>query len=541
MGRINNGNWVSQYRKIQGKFQNKQDIETYLFNKKLNNGNNTQENNTLNTDDLPNIPAVLDYELNLSRQNSIEPIDGGKAHTPTTQAFLTALTALSVISPNITVSSKKDISTDNQNSLSSTVKSFTEMSKTPVLFDTTSATTPTSQNHDKSKEPTKHNDNQSLIRVKRAEGDGYIMFDDNKLIVHNVPIGTEITKRKLKENSNITELHLLSFNKIYITRIKELVAALKDTNVIVLKLQNSAINSEDVKEIVENLKGTKVKELILAHNCIGDKGAIDLIKSLKEDGTKVKVLNLASNDISNKGAEYLVSELTDTQIIEVDLMGNNNIEPRTLQKISKVLEHNRHVNKESYTSTMESSTTEEEFSKDLSGKQEKHDIHAINNPLPKEKSTASTPEEFSTTTMRVTTSSAGNPTTSATVWSNPQKTTTFKEELTTPKKNLTKKSEPIAEDIVVDSTTPTPKESNPNNPASSTMSIGETVGLIAFAVTTIGAIGSTVGYVIKKFCGGKSHFVHDALALAEPNSGSHLDNNKDIFLTGVLVNNDADI
>jgi hypothetical protein len=559
MGRINNGNWVSQYRKIQGKFQNKQDIEAYLFNKKLNNGNNTQGNNTLNTDDLPNIPAVLDYELNLLRQNSIEPIDGGKAHTPTTQVFLTAFTALSVISPNITVSSKKDISTDNQNSLSSTVKSFTEMSKTPVLFDTTSATTPTSQNHDKSKEPTKHNDNQSLIRVKRAESGGYIIFDDNKLTVLKVPLDTEIIKQKLKENSNITELHLvsvwgvdsqkaqeigtilknsnistISFNKIYITWIKELVAALKDTNVIVLKLQTSAINSEDAKEIVENLKGTKVKELILAHSCIGDKGAIDLIKSLKEGGTKVKVLNLVGNDISNKGAEYLVSELTDTQIIEVDLMGNNNIEPRTLQKISKVLEHNRHVNKESYTSTMESSTTEEESSKDLSGKQEKHDIHTINKPLPKEKSTASTPEEFSTTTIRVTTSSADNPTTSATVWSNPQKTTT-------PKKNLTEKSEPIAEDIVADFTTPTPKESNPNNPASSTMSIGETVGLIAFAVTTIGTIGSTVGCVIKKFCGGKSHFVHDALALAEPNSGSHLDNNKDIFLTGVLVNNDADI
>ncbi|MDR0774425.1 MAG: hypothetical protein LBE72_03865 [Rickettsia sp.] len=71
MGRINNGDWVNQHRKSQGKFLKEQDIEAYLFSKKLNNGNNTQGNNTLNTDDLPNIPAVLDYEPNL------EPIDGG--------------------------------------------------------------------------------------------------------------------------------------------------------------------------------------------------------------------------------------------------------------------------------------------------------------------------------------------------------------------------------------------------------------------------------------------------------------------------------
>ncbi|WP_375359413.1 hypothetical protein [Candidatus Tisiphia endosymbiont of Neophilaenus lineatus] len=71
MGRINNGNWVNQHRKIQGKFQNKQDIEAYLFDKKLSNWNNIQENNRLNTDDLPNIPAILDYEPNLSRQSII--------------------------------------------------------------------------------------------------------------------------------------------------------------------------------------------------------------------------------------------------------------------------------------------------------------------------------------------------------------------------------------------------------------------------------------------------------------------------------------
>lgn len=131
MGRINNGSWVNQHRKIQGKFQNKQDIEAYLFDKKLSNGNNIQENTRLNIDDLPNIPALLADERNLSRQSIIEPIDGGKAHTPATQAFLTTLTALSVISANTPASSKQAISTDSQNSLPSTVKSFTEVSKTP--------------------------------------------------------------------------------------------------------------------------------------------------------------------------------------------------------------------------------------------------------------------------------------------------------------------------------------------------------------------------------------------------------------------------
>lgn len=54
------------------------------------------------------------------------------------------------------------------------------------------------------------------------------------------------------------------------------------------------------------------------------------------------------------------------------------------------------------------------------------------------------------------------------------------------------KSEPIAEG----STTPTPQESNPNNPTSSTISINKSsVGLTALAVSIIGAIGSTVVYV----------------------------------------------
>jgi hypothetical protein len=164
-----------------------------------------------------------------------------------------------------------------------------------------------------------------------------------------------------------------------------------------------------------------------------------------------------------------------------------------------------------------------------------------------QETTVPTTEEFSTTTERVTASSAGNPTTdSATVWSNPQKTTTLKEELTTPKKNLTEKSEPIVAGVVADSTTEkhTPKESNPNNPASSTMSIGEILGLISFAVTTIGVVVGTVGWVIKKFFGGVSHLGHEALALAElvlVEPDNRLDNNEDTSsLTGITVNDDMD-
>jgi hypothetical protein len=159
-----------------------------------------------------------------------------------------------------------------------------------------------------------------------------------------------------------------------------------------------------------------------------------------------------------------------------------------------------------------------------------------------QETTVPTTDGSSTTTTKSTASSAGNPTTdSATVWSNPQKTTTLKEELTTPKKNLTEKSEPIAAGVVADSTTEkhTPKESNPNNPASSTMSIGEILGLISFAVTTIGAVGGTVGWVIKKFFGGVSHLSHEALALVELDN--RLDNNEDAPLTGVTVDDNANI
>ncbi|MFU7501355.1 MAG: hypothetical protein ACJBCI_06875 [Candidatus Tisiphia sp.] len=713
MGRINNGDWVNHHRKSQGEFLKTQDFEVQLLSKKLSNGNNIQGNNRLNTDDLPNIPAILDYEPNLSRQNIIEPIDGGKAHTPTAQAFLTALTALSAISPNITVSSKKAISTDNQNSLSSTVKSSTEMSKPPVLFDTTPATTSTSQNHNKSKGSTKHNDDQSLIRGKRAVGDGLILHNaDGNIILHgngskltfSYDLNTEMLKQQL-ENSNITELYLWDVG-VDPQKAQEIGKILKGSKVKVLSLVHNKIGTTGAIDFGTMLTGTEVTTLNLAHNKIGDERAIDLIKSLKKGNTKVKAVNLASNKISDKGVNDLIPELTDTKIIEVGLMKNIGIKGKTSKKILKVLERNKHINKESHTSTMESSTTEEESSKDIShtGKREKRDIRTTNKPLPKEKSiasttekstvpttdefstteqdtttieeelTAATPEESttttesavttvkstvptttestvttvkstvpatkefsttkqdtttieeelttaipegsttttesavttvkstasttdesiasstediteqetttpimeksSTTTKRVTTSStegsttteqettvpttdgssttttkstaspAGNPTTdSATVWSNPQKTTTLKEELTTPKKNLTEKSEPIAAGVVADSTTEkhTPKESNPNNPASSTMSIGEILGLISFAVTTIGAVGGTVGWVIKKFFGGVSHLGHEALALAELALVElDINNHEDASLIGVTVNGDVD-
>lgn len=244
------------------------------------------------------------------------------------------------------------------------------------------------------------------------------------------------------------------------------------------------------------LTGTEVTELNVAYNIIYDKGAIGFIKSLKKGSTKVKAVNLRGNNISDKGVNDLILELKGTKITKV-VIDKRGIKPKTFKKLLKVLGDNRHVNEESYTSTIESSTIEQESSKDIShtGKREKRDINTTNETLPKEESTVPTMDGSSTTTTKSTASSAGNPTTdSATVWSNPQKTTTLKEELTTPKKNLTEKSEPIATGVVADSTTEkhTPKESNPNNHASSTMSIGEILGLISFALTTIGAVGGTV-------------------------------------------------
>ncbi|MFU7502961.1 MAG: hypothetical protein ACE1S7_06135 [Candidatus Tisiphia sp.] len=512
MGRINNANWVNQHRKIQGKFQNKQDIEAYLFDKNLSNGSNIQENNRLNIDDLPNIPALLADEPNLSGQSIIEPIDGGKAHTPATQVFLSTLTALSA---NTTALSKQAISTDSQNSLSSTVKSFTEMSKSsPVLFDTTSAIMSTSQNHDESKESTTHNDNQSLIRVKRAGMSEYDIYGE-VLYIQDVFLDTEMIKQKLKDNSNVNKLTLINvqgidaqkvqemgtilknsnistlfFERMDTTIVKELMAILKYTNISTICIlpddthpEYMDVDYKYIKEVITNLKETKVEQLIFNHLHMGDKQVIDIIKLLKEVSYNVKTLYFVDNDISNKGAEDIASKLRDTQITQVNLVGNRDITPETLQRISMILEDNRHVNEDSYTSTMESSSTKEGSSKDISGKQEK------------------------------------------------------KEDLTTPKGNIIETLEPIAED----STTPTPQESNPNNPTSSTISMNQAVSLTALAVSIISAIGGTVVYGIKKFCDGKKSYIHYDLPLVEPISDSHLDNNKDIPLTGVLVNNEADI
>lgn len=410
---------------------------------------------------------------------------------------MTALTTLSVISPNITASSKKYISTDSQNSLSHTVKSFTEVSKIPILFDTTAASISTSQNHDESKGPTKHNDNQYLIRGKRS-WDNYLQSDC--LHVNSVSLDTKFIKRQLKENSNFTGLCLTNvwninsqkaqeiatllknsnidsilFNYMNITDSKELMVVLKDTNINVLQLSPGAIsatkptedfafnyiskkNSKYIQEIIKVLKDTNVEKLILTNNYMGDEKVIDIIKSLKEVGSKVKILDLTNNMISNKGAEEIASELRGTEITQVMLLQNPDIKYETLQKISMVLEDNRHANEDSYTSTMKSSTTKEESFKDISGKQEEQ------------------------------------------------------EDLTTP------------------------KESNPNNLTSSAISNeSAVVGLIALAVAIIGAIGGGVVYVTKKFYDGKKSYTYDDLPLAEPILDSHLDNNKDIPLTGVVV------
>lgn len=157
-----------------------------------------------------------------------------------------------------------------------------------------------------------------------------------------------------------------------------------------------------------------------------------------------------------------------------------------------------------------------------------------------QETTVPTTLKSSTTTTKSTASSTGNPTTdSATVWSNPQKTTT-------PKKNLTEKPEPIAADVVVDSITEkhTPKESNPNNPASSTMSIREISALVSFVLAAIG-VG---GCVVKKFCGGVRRLGHEALALADSalvELDNCLDNNHEetplAGVTVVTVDDDANI
>jgi hypothetical protein len=113
------------------------------------------------------------------------------------------------------------------------------------------------------------------------------------------------------------------------------------------------------------ITGTEVTTLNLAHNRIGDERAIVLIKSLKEGNTKVKAVNLASNNISDKRVNDLIPELAGTKIIEVGLMGNRSIKPETAKKFFEVLKHNRHISEEVHTSTIKSSITEEESSKDI--------------------------------------------------------------------------------------------------------------------------------------------------------------------------------
>ncbi|WP_341758639.1 hypothetical protein [Candidatus Tisiphia endosymbiont of Ditula angustiorana] len=679
MGRINNGDWANQHRKTQGQFLSKQDREVHLFSKKLNNGGKQQDETPLDLyNNILETGSILNGDTNpLKQEEGVRFIDGSKPHTPAAKALLLFASAFSMTHPKTTALPRngESISTDNQNGLSSTVKNFTEMSKPPVFFDTISATTPTSQNHDKSKNPTKHseiklakeqkvsdeheqsqlNDDQSM--VKRSAGTGYIVINNNELIFGHIPLNTKILKQKLKENSNITKLHLWNVWGV----------------------------GSKAQEIGKNLKGTNVEELSLESNSITDEGAIDLIKSLKEGDTKVKVLNLAHNNISNKGAEDLIPELTDTQIIEVDLTGNKDIEPETLQKISKVLEHNR--DEDTYSDEIDDQieiididsntyTTEEEpaTSKDIShtGKREKRDIHTTNEPTssptedtvtekdlttsipagsststvkyttdsvtvgstPQEttilkeeptpttmkstvpttdgssttmtesiafstedstttkeiitsaivKSTVPTTRESSTTTMRATTSSTEYPTTTeqeisspitvkSTVPTTDGSSTTTTESIVFSTEDSTTTKEIIISTIVKstvpttdgssttttesiafsteDSTTPeetifkeeaTTKESNPNDPASSTMSIAEISGLIVGGVAAIGVVGTAIGVartVIKKFCSGVSHLGNEAFALVGVNLDSHLDNHEDTSLTGNVNNIDV--
>ncbi|WP_341751638.1 hypothetical protein [Candidatus Tisiphia endosymbiont of Piscicola geometra] len=620
MGRINkhsNGNWVNQHRKSQGKFLEEQDIEALLFSK---NGNNIQEKNTPNIDDLPN------YALNLLEQNSIdpiniiEPINGAIPHTPigALLPILTALTALSSVSPT-TVPFQKAISTGTPNGLLSGVTSA--IGKMPILFDATPAT---SKNHAQSKKLTKHSDDSSLSRGKRAVGDGLILHNtDGNIILGNNGqkltfshhLDIDILKEQL-ENSNITELCLWEVPTVR-QKAQEIGKILRGSNVKVLSILHGSIKGIDFGTM---LTGTEVTRLNLAYNGIGDEKAIGFIESLKKGSTKVKALDISSNNMSDEGVNDIIPKLVGTQIIEMDV--DRGIKRKILKKLLKVLKENRQVNKES-TSTIKSSTTEKESSTEedhtTNNKREKRDIHTTDETLPKQETTVLTTDVSSTTTTESTISSTSTtakkettvptteksststtesttpttvststtesttpttvststtesttpttvststtesttPTTVSTSTTEPttnvkSSTTTTKStafsagKTTTPKKNLTEKPEPIAADVVVDSITEkhTPKESNPNNPASSTMSIGEISGLISSIVTIIGVGGGVAIYAIKKLCGGVSRLGHNALALADlAESDDRLDNNEETSsLTGVvIVDDNADI
>lgn len=208
------------------------------------------------------------------------------------------------------------------------------MNKIPILFDTTAASTSTSQNHDESKGSTT-----PLIRKKREQksicdarysddalyfgrNTGYELTDDYLYVYNFRYLDTEIIKQKIKEKSNITELHLTHVRNIdsqkaqeiatilknsninilwlellNITDSQELIAVLKYTNINVLQLghrdsisvESSQISPQQLKfeseiyakyisEVVKGLKDTNVEELVLSNNHMGDKAVIDIIK-----------------------------------------------------------------------------------------------------------------------------------------------------------------------------------------------------------------------------------------------------------------------
>ncbi len=550
MGRINkhsNGNWVNQHRKSQGKFLEEQDIEALLFSK---NGNNIQEKNTPNIDDLPNYALNLLEQNSIDPINSIEPINGAIPHTPigALLPILTALTALSGVSPT-TVPFQKAISTGTPNGLLSGVTSA--IGKMPILFDATPAN---SKNHAQSKKLTKHSDDSSLIRGKRAVGDGLIRHNaDGNIILGNNGqkltfshhLDIDILKEQL-ENSNITELCLWEVSTVR-QKAQEIGKILRGSNVKVLSILHGSIKGIDFGTM---LTGTEVIRLNLAYNGIGDEKAIGFIESLKKSSTKVKALDISSNNMSDEGVNDIIPKLVGTQIIEMDV--DRGIKRKILKKLLKVLKENRQVNKES-TSTIKSSTTEKESSTEedhtTNNKRLKRDIPTTDDT--QQETTVLTTDVSSTSTTESTTpttvsTSTTEPTTNVKSSTTTTKSTAFSAgKTTTPKKNLTEKLEPIAADVVVDSITEkhTPKESNPNNPASSTMSIGEISGLISYIVTIIGVGGGVAIYAIKKLCGGVSLLGHNALALADlAESDDRLYNNEETSsLTGVIVDDNADI
>ncbi|MFU7502793.1 MAG: hypothetical protein ACE1S7_05160, partial [Candidatus Tisiphia sp.] len=237
----------------------------------------------------------------------------------------------------------------------SRVTSSTEVNKTPVLFDTTSAITLTRQNHD-----------QSLIKEKRAVGDGLIQHNadgniilgnDGQKLTFSHHLDIDMLKQQLK--SNITELCLwevaidsqkaqeigkiLKGSKVEVLNILHGsiegidFGMLTDTKVTTLNLAYNGIGNKSVIHLIKSLKGTNVEALNLSHNRIGNTGkrAKGLIKLLEK--TNVKVLYLSDNNMSDKKVNDIILELEkNTQIIELGLK-DKGIEPSTFKKVLKVL------------------------------------------------------------------------------------------------------------------------------------------------------------------------------------------------------------